>query len=153
MSRRHDFEEIVMENRWCSACGCVFLPRPQSPRQSYCTRPECRRERRRIWQLAKRQTDPDYLLNQVRAQQAWAARNPEYWRHYRQEHPENAERNRVRQRERRRLGKHAEVAKMVASSSAFLREEGTYRLVHLDPENGANMDSWTVRLTVLSHET
>ena len=148
-----DLKEIAMENRWCSACGRAFLPRPQAPRQSYCTRPECRRERRRIWQLAKRQTDPDYLLNQTRAQQAWAARNPDYWRQYRQEHPEYAERNRVRQRDRRQLRKRTEIAKMVASDRPFVLEAGTYRLVRLDPESDANMDAWTVHLTVLSRDT
>ena len=145
-----DLKEIAMENRWCSACGCAFLPRPQTPRQSYCALPECRRERRRIWQLAKRQTDPDYRLNQTRAQQAWAARNPDYWRRYRQEHPEYAERNRVRQRDRRQLRKRTDVAKMVASERPSLLEAGIYRLVRLDPEDDANMDVWTVRLTVLS---
>ena len=42
---------------------------------------------------------------------------------------------------------------MGASNGAFLLEAGTYRLVRLDPGNGAKMDAWTVRLIVLSRDT
>lgn len=139
-----------MENRWCSACGCSFLPRPQAPRQSYCTRPECRRERRRIWQLAKRRSDPDYLVNQIQAQKAWAARNRDYWKRYRQEHPGYVERNRSLQRVRNDLRKVPEVAKMDASGHAFAFDSGTYELHRIGPDSIANMVSWIVQITVLS---
>jgi hypothetical protein len=71
-----------MNNRWCSACGKEFRPCPKAPKQSYCSEPGCQRERRRLWQQAKRRSDPDYLDNQARAQQAWCQRNPDYWRAY-----------------------------------------------------------------------
>ena len=139
-----------MDNRWCSACGCSFLPRPQAPRQSYCTKPECRRERRRIWQLAKRRSDPDYLMNQIRSQKVWAAKNQGYWKRYRQEHPNYAERNRSLQRDRNNLRKVSQIAKMAVSSPSPFLDSGTYELYRLGPGVHANMDSWIVEITVLS---
>jgi len=47
----------------CKACGQDFRPRPQVPKQTYCSTPECQRERRRITQQMKRRDDPDYLGN------------------------------------------------------------------------------------------
>ena len=64
-------EFFMMESKRCTACGQAFRPRPQIPQQCYCAAPACQRERRRSWQLAKRESDPDYHDNQVRAQRAW----------------------------------------------------------------------------------
>jgi hypothetical protein len=67
----------------CASCGRDFPVRPQSPKQSYCSTPECQRERRRRWTKARLEADPDYRANQLAAQRAWHARNPEYWQIYR----------------------------------------------------------------------
>lgn len=72
-----------MEERWCTACGELFQPRPQCPGQSFCSRVACQKERKLLWQRIKRKSDPDYLANQAKASSAWARRNPQYWRHYR----------------------------------------------------------------------
>ncbi|WP_337179093.1 hypothetical protein [Hydrogenophaga borbori] len=72
-----------MEERWCSACGELFLPRPQCPSQSFCSQVACQKERKLLWQRIKRKSDPDYVANQAKASSAWARRNPQYWRHYR----------------------------------------------------------------------
>lgn len=72
-----------MEERWCSACGELFQPRPQCPSQSFCSRVACQKERKLLWQRIKRKSDPDYLANQAKASSAWARRNAQYWRHYR----------------------------------------------------------------------
>jgi hypothetical protein len=40
-------------------------------------------ERRKRWRQKKMGADPDYRLNQSRAQRAWLDRNPDYWRNYR----------------------------------------------------------------------
>lgn len=55
----------------CIHCGARFLPVPQVPNQTYCSKPDCQKERRRQWQKSKRQSDPDYRDNQSRAQKAW----------------------------------------------------------------------------------
>ena len=67
----------------CASCNCLFTVRPQSPAQTYCSAPECQRERRLLWNKHKMQTDPDYRANQLAAQRAWHARNPDYWHFYR----------------------------------------------------------------------
>ena len=90
----------MMECKRCTACGKAFRPRPQVSQQRYCPAPACQRDRRRSWQLAKRQSDPDYNDNQARAQRAWRKRNPDYWREYRRTHPDYLERHRAQQRER-----------------------------------------------------
>jgi hypothetical protein len=102
-----------MEFRQCKACRQPFRRRPQNPDQCFCSADACQRERRRRWQAAKRQSDPDYRENQKRAQKAWAERHPDYWRAYREQHPEYVARNRARQRERALAP--AGVAKMDAS--------------------------------------
>lgn len=81
--------------RCCACCGEPFEPRPQVPDQAYCSAPECQRARKRQWQRAKLQSDPDYRDNQRSAQQAWSQRNPDYWRDYRTDCPDYAQRNRV----------------------------------------------------------
>lgn len=139
-----------MENRWCSACGCAFLPRPQAPRQTYCAKSECRRERRRLWQMAKRRSDPDYLVNQARAQQAWAARHADYWKLYRDGHPGYTANNRRLQRVRNEKRKPAGVAKMDFSPATCVLESGRYELRRLDAWPVANMASWIVQIQVLS---
>lgn len=72
-----------MEERWCSACGGLFHPRPQCPGQSYCSKDSCQKVRKLLWQRIKRRSDPDYVANQAKANSAWTKRNPEYWRRYR----------------------------------------------------------------------
>jgi hypothetical protein len=53
-----------------------------------------------LWQVARRLSDPDYLKNQADAQSAWARRNPDYWKAYRESHEDYVERNRDQQRVR-----------------------------------------------------
>ncbi|WP_291994097.1 hypothetical protein [Candidatus Accumulibacter sp. ACC003] len=110
-----------MEFRQCEACRQPFRPRPRNPDQCFCSAAACQRERRRRWQAAKRQSDPDYRENQKRAQKAWAERHPDYWRTYRDQHPEYVARNRARQRERAPA-----------------------------PTGVAKMDAWMVEITVIS---
>ena len=137
-----------MENKQCAACNQPFQPRPQVPGQSYCSAPDCQRERRKQWQRRKLQTDPDYQDNQARAQQAWTQRNPDYWREYRESHPEYVERNRVRQQERNAKVTGHTIAKMDASNPVTLFPAGIYHLSLVTDAGIAKMDVWTVEITV-----
>ena len=58
--------------------------------------------RRRRWQRAKRRDDADYRDNQARAQRGWSQENSAYWRAYRSGHPNYAEENRERSKQRQR---------------------------------------------------
>ena len=102
----------------CVCCGAGFEPHPAVKNQQYCSRRGCQRARRRRWQREKLARDEAYRQNQAAAQQAWRARNPDYWRQYRLCHPEYAQRNRELQRQRnrrRRWGSgHGPIAKMDA---------------------------------------
>ena len=132
-----------MTTRWCSSCGQAFAPAPQVPRQMYCALPDCQRERRRLWQIAKRRSDPDYLANQARAQKAWAERNPGYWRAYRDSNPDYASGNRAQQRTRNRK---RVIAKMDASPPSL--PAGIYELQFLGADF-AQKDVWLVSLRLL----
>jgi len=99
-----------------------------NPLQTYCASASCQRERRRRWQQARRQSDPDYRDNQSRAQDAWAARQPDYWCEYRQTHPQYSERNRRLQQERDSRRRERLLAKMDVSTRETPVPTGIYRL-------------------------
>ena len=139
-----------MEQRWCSACGDVFLPRSQVPRQAYCAKPACQRTRKRLWQRTKRRTDDDYRENQSHAQENWRRAHPDYWRQYRLEHPDYTDTNRTQQKERndRRQTAIRPIANVDASAGAPPLT-GLYRLTLLSPPTPGRVQEWTVRLTWL----
>ena len=137
-------------SRQCAACGQNFNPLPQVPDQTYCSDPECQRERRRRWQREKQRTDPDYRDNQVRSQKRWAQDHPDYWQRYRKENPSYVERNRKRQRARNENQRSAKIAKMDASGLPLPPPTGRYRLIPVSHDEIAKRDEWIVEITVLS---
>jgi len=139
-----------MVSKRCAGCGQSFHPRAQSPKQTYCAAVPCQRERRRRWQQARRQADPDYRENQARAQTAWAAQHPDYWRAYRQAHAEYRERNRRLQRERDARRRLRVLAKMDVSTPETPVPSGFYRLLPMRGDDLAKMDAWMVQITAVS---
>ena len=137
----------AMEKRWCSACGEPFEPRPQSPRQAFCSKPGCQRARKLLWQLAKRRTDADYHLDQAEAQKVWRSKNSEYWKSYRETHPDYTSTNRAKQRYRNksRVPAHPMIAKNDASSP-WPPRAGLFRLTEVSPSQQGRPRSWTVLL-------
>ncbi len=67
----------------CPCCGQTFQPHHKVPNQTYCSSPDCQRERRQVWDRKKQQSDPEYRDNKNRVQRAWTERNSDYWRKYR----------------------------------------------------------------------
>ena len=126
----------------CACCGKPFAPRPQVPDQAYCSAPDCQRARKRQWQRAKLQFDPDYRINQRAAQQAWAQRNPDYWRDYRATKPEYEQRNREQQRSRDQA-KNTDLAKMDVCNLP----PGLYRITRHPAFPRENSQSWIVEIT------
>jgi hypothetical protein len=146
-----------MAKRRCAACGCLFEPRRNVPQQRYCSRRSCQRTRRRRWQRQKLKADADYRANQAAAQRRWRERHPDYWRGYRQSHPEYARRNRERQRQRNRRRRSAgtgpsppAIANMDAYRSKKPFCSGTYWLVPVTEPGVAKMDAYVVEMHVLS---
>ena len=89
-----------MEEVSCCHCGGYFPPDPRQKNPRYCRKLECRRARKAAWQRAKIRADPDYQANQKRCWQDWSKVHPDYWKAYRQKHPDQARRNRDLQRMR-----------------------------------------------------
>lgn len=137
-------------SRRCAACGQQFHPLPQVPDQTYCSAPECQRERRRRWQREKQRSDPDYRDNQMRSQKKWAQDHPDYWRQYRQTNPDYVERNREQQRLRNEKQRAPEIAKMDAPALPLSLPTGRYRLIPASHDDIAKRDEWIVEITVLS---
>lgn len=108
-----------MAKKRCISCDTYFQIRTQVPNQTYCSSPACQRERRQAWQRHKLQIDPDHCDNKSRAQQTWTQKNPDYWRKYRESHPEYVNRNQSMQRERNATRERDTVAKKDVSIVEF----------------------------------
>jgi hypothetical protein len=72
------FRRDYMEPVPCPACSAFFTPRNKS--QVFCSKPECQRARKSLWQKKKLATDPDYREEQRLAQNKWLQNNPDYWK-------------------------------------------------------------------------
>lgn len=141
-----------MPSRPCIYCGALIALRAQIPNQKYCNSKPCQRERQRLWQSTKRHSDLDYLRNQAEAQRTWVAKNPDYWRSYRDAHPEYTEKNRTAQRKRNRQSREFVIAKSDLSALPAGLPEGLYHLRPLDDLHcdAPGSDGWVVHLKVLA---
>nr|WP_311528741.1 hypothetical protein [uncultured Ralstonia sp.] len=135
-----------MTTKRCACCGQSFQPRPQVPKQAYCSSPECQRARKRRWQQDKLRNDPDYRCNQRDAQRAWHERHPNYWRSYRDTHPEYAERNRDLQRSHSPGDHPSALATMDVSPRLDLRP-GLYHIAPVRSAAGSTDAGWVVEIT------
>jgi hypothetical protein len=126
-----------METVPCVGCGEFFTPRNRE--QNFCKKTECQKARKAAWQRNKMHTDPDYKADQELSKKKWAQANPDYWKNYRENNPEKAERNRMLQaiRNRRRAkSRHSNIkmypsliAKMDARKSNEFNPVGQFWLV------------------------
>lgn len=94
-----------MKRRKCKNCSRLFVITAKHLDQKYCSRKECQRTRKTQWQRRKLSGDEDYRENQADCQARWVAKNPGYWKRYREKHPESAQRNKDKQRERNRINR------------------------------------------------
>ena len=134
----------------CLACADAFEPSGRVRAQNYCSRPECQRERRKLWQREKRRSDRDYRENQLQCQRRWREAHPDYWQQYRAEHPGYVERNRQQQHVRNAGRRAGAIAKMDAIASGTSLLSGTYYLRPVARGAIAEMDALLVRITVLT---
>jgi hypothetical protein len=139
----------------CESSEHWFTPCRHVPNQEFCSAAECQRERKRLWQRKKMAEDSDYRRDQAAAQKIWNKANPDYWRNYRADHLEYAERNRQLQKERNQRLRHSSQQppppypdmSMIAKMDAFDPIDssvpaGYYRLVPHGPEGVAKMDAY-----------
>jgi hypothetical protein len=82
----------------CVHCGTFFTPRNR--KQNFCSKTECQNARKARWEKHRRKIDPEFRQSRKISQKKWLENNPEYWKDYRRQNPEKAERNRALQKVR-----------------------------------------------------
>jgi hypothetical protein len=87
-----------MKDRRCRYCRQVFQPAPYHPQQQVCGNSACQSQRRRDYHRQKIASDPVYQQVCLESPRKWRKANPDYWKKYRQKHPEQVEGNRRQQR-------------------------------------------------------
>lgn len=127
-----------MEQIPCLYCGDFFDPSPRHKNQTACKKAKCQKAKKAAWQRHKMKADSIYAANQKSSQQQWIKANPGYWKQYRQNNPQKAERNRILQAARNRNARapssdakmHPSViAKMDASNSDNFQVLGQFWLI------------------------
>ena len=124
----------------CACCRSWFVPDPRVKNQRFCSKKECQRARKTLWQRQKLANDSDYQADKLDCQRAWRNGNPSYWKNWRAGHPEYVERNRKLQEERRGRGKNS-VAKMDATGPLSSIKTGDYYIVPDLSDCVAKMDA------------
>jgi len=139
-----------MAKKLCVACGREFTPRPQIRNQSFCSAPECQRERHRQWQKRKRQLNATYRKVDAEYSSAWAEKNAGYWEQYRENHPDYADRNRQLQKQRNAKSRKLTVATQSPVPPGITFPSGRYQLIRIDSEGVANGNVWIVEITAIA---
>ena len=99
-------------SRSCRYCGESFQPSIYRPEQRVCSQPECQRQRRTDYHRQRIRNDAAYAEDVRVSQSKWRQANPDYWKQYRQQHPDTVDRNRKLQQQRDRKRRAANLAKM-----------------------------------------
>jgi hypothetical protein len=142
---------MAMEQILCVYCGDLFDASPRHKNQITCKKSECQRAKKADWQRRKMRTDPIYNAGQKISQKQWARANPGYWKQYRKNNPEKAERNRILQAIRNRKARPLDsgekmdsslIAKMDASTFDNFQTLGQFWIVPLI----AKMDALKVNI-------
>lgn len=143
-----------MKRRKCKNCSRLFVITARHPHQEYCSRKECQNARKIQWQCRKLSSDEDYRKNQADCQTRWTAKNPGYWKQYREKHPESAHRNREKQRDRNRINRRQPPARSMLPTIANMDTKnpqkplisGYYELTPIAGLPFANMAPIIVRI-------
>ncbi len=135
-------------------CGVLFTPCPQVPGQTYCSKKECQKARKKEWNKKKFATDPDYREARQAAQRRWKKKNPNYWKDYRTCHPDYIHNNRIRQKVRnQKRQKHSSVAKIVKTDESITINpliSGRYRIIPILSGAIVKTDECIVEIAVVS---
>jgi hypothetical protein len=86
--------------RSCRSCQQSFEPSKYRPDQSFCSQPDCQRERRAEYHRRKIEADPVYAGVVNDSRKKWRETHPDYQKAYRLSHEAAVERNRQLQRQR-----------------------------------------------------
>lgn len=89
-----------MLSRCCRYCQQIFQPSKYHPQQSVCSESACQRRRRSEDHRERIRKDSAYASDVRASQKKWRQANPDYWKRYRKDRPEAANRNRQQQKRR-----------------------------------------------------
>src|SRR3982751_4045124 len=89
-----------MGERRCRYCEKAFQPSKYQPQQSVCSETDCQKRRRTEYRQQKLKTDEEYLQVCRDSSRKWRSQNPEYWKRYREKHPDAVAQNREKQQGR-----------------------------------------------------
>jgi len=139
----------------CQHCHRSFPRRAHLANQKFCHRKPCQNARKNQWRKDKLALDMDYKDNQREAQRRWMAKNPGYWRSYRDGHPGYVKTNRQRQRERNRGRKPPQVRRsVIAKSDGSCRKSewisGYYLIERVSYDRIAKSDASLVKISFIS---
>ncbi len=149
------FMEVVWPRNAANPADVFFTLTKRNPDQKYCSKPECQKERKRLWQKKKMQVDEDYRLNKKDSDHRWSAKNSDYWSNYREDNPDYTQRNREKQRHRNRRRRatrsiSSEIAKLDALSAENRDISGIYGLISVQDLLIAKLDAKLVKITEIS---
>jgi hypothetical protein len=102
----------MMPSRSCRYCHQIFQPSIYRPQQSVCSRADCQRQRRHDYHRNRIRNDAAYAEDVRASQKKWRAAHPEYWKQYRDRHPESVAKNRKQQHQRDQKRRVVNLAKM-----------------------------------------
>jgi hypothetical protein len=140
---------MTLFRRTCRCCHRLFRVRPQTPKQKTCSRRACQKRRHRKDCISWRKKNPTYDNSRRPKKRGWAKGYPDYWRHYRVDHPDYVARERERMRRKRHRGKR------VANRDAWRKTavEKLSAMAAKSPETVANRDAchrrWSAMLNFL----
>jgi len=99
-------------SRSCRYCRQIFHPSIYRPEQRVCSEAACQRQRRSDYHHERIRCDAAYADDVRASQRKWRQANPDYWKRYREQHPESVTRNRQRQQQRDQKRRVVNLAKM-----------------------------------------
>jgi len=89
-----------MGERRCRYCEKTFQASKYQPQQTVCSEPACQKRRRTEYRRQKLKADEEYRQVCRDSSRKWRSRNPEYWKRYREKHPDTVAQNREHQQGR-----------------------------------------------------
>jgi hypothetical protein len=91
-----------MGERRCRYCEKAFQPSKYQPLQLVCSQASCQKQRKSAYRQQKLTVDSEYRQVCQDSSRKWRSRNPEYWKKYREKHPDAVAQNRESQKLRDR---------------------------------------------------
>lgn len=135
-------------------CGVLFTPCPQVPNQEYCSKKECQRARKRVWNRMKLASDEDYREARRDAQKNWRKKNSDYWKQYRARKKDYVQKNRQQQRTRNRKQQQVDLDNRIAKIDESLAKNtvltGRYRIIPIRGDIIAKADESIVEIIAIS---